>query len=90
MQVPSLASLSGLRIQCCHRLQLGLQMWLKTQTAAWIQRGYGCGIAQQLQLCFDPWPGNFRVPWVQQPLKKKKQKKASRLCCGGLEMLEAA
>ena len=31
----------------------------------------GCGLARQLQLPFDPWPGNFHMLQVQ-PLKKKK------------------
>ena len=31
----------------------------------------------QLWLRFDPWPGNFHMPWVQ-PEKKKKEKKRKR------------
>ena len=43
----------------------------------------------QLQLRFDPWPGNFHMLWVQlkkkktnkqKKTKKKKERKASVLC----------
>ena len=34
----------------------------------------GCGVGQQLQLRFDPLPGNFHMPQVQ-PYKAKKEKK---------------
>ena len=39
LQVQSLASLSGLWIQCCHELWCGSQMWL---------RSHGCSIGRQL------------------------------------------
>ena len=32
----------------------GLRIW----------RCCGCDVGQQLQLCFDPQPGNLQVPWV--------------------------
>ena len=48
MQVQSLASLSGLRMQ--HRCKL----WCKSQMPAQIQCCCGCGIGQQVQLQFDP------------------------------------
>jgi len=41
-QVPSLSSLSGLRIGCC----------------------CGCSVGQQLQLPFNPEPGNLHMPQV--------------------------
>ena len=48
----NLASLSGLRVWCCHELWCRSQMqlrllWLWRRTAAWI------------------YPGNFHMPWVQ-------------------------
>ena len=33
IRIPSLASLRGLRIQCCHKLQHRLQMWLRSYVA---------------------------------------------------------
>ena len=41
---------------------------------AHIPRCYGCGIGQQLQLPFDPSPGNLHM-WLVQPKKKKEKKK---------------
>ena len=32
--------------------------------AAWILCQCGCGVGWQLQLQFDPWPGNLRMPQV--------------------------
>ena len=37
----------------------------------------GCGVGQQLQLQFDPYPGNLHVPG-EQPLKKKEKKKEKK------------
>ena len=37
--------------------------------AAQIAHCCGCGVGQQLQLQFDPWPGKFHLPWVR-PLKE--------------------
>ena len=28
---------------------------------------------------FDPWPGNFRMPWVWQKKKRKEKKKMAQL-----------
>ena len=47
-QVPSLASLSGFRIQRCCELWCGLQMWLGSCVAV------AGGVGQQVQLRFDP------------------------------------
>jgi len=51
----------------------GLGRWVKDSVlpgvvvqvtdAAQILRGCGCG--QQLQLWFEPWPGNLNMPWVR-------------------------
>ena len=41
---------------------------------AWIQHYCGCGVGQQLQLRFDPYPGNLHMPWVW-PYKDKKKKR---------------
>ena len=35
----------------------------------------GCGVEWQLQLLFDPWPGNFHMLQLQPPPTKKKKKK---------------
>ena len=54
----SLALLSELRIQCCLKLWRRSQMWLRSGVTC------GCGVAWQLQLQFDPQPGNFHMPQV--------------------------
>ena len=46
-QVRSLASLSGLRIQCCHELWCSSQMWLRSGMAVAVASGYSS----------DPTPG---------------------------------
>ena len=57
MQVPTLASLSGLRIQ----------HWYP-QAVVWVTDMAGihcccdCGVGQQLLLQFYPWPGSFHMP----------------------------
>ena len=40
--------------------------------AQWVRiwRGCGCGVGWQLQLGFDPWPGNFHILWVRGGGKK--------------------
>ena len=48
MQVPSLASLSGLRIGSCHELWCRSQTWLGSHAAVAV------AVAGQLQLCFSP------------------------------------
>ena len=48
LQVPSLASLRGLRIRPCREL------WCRWQTAPRIWCGCGCGVGRWLQLQFDP------------------------------------
>ena len=58
-------------------------LWVKVQHCSWavvqvenlaqIWHGCRCGIGQQLQLWFDPYPGNFHMPGVW-PWKKKKKK----------------
>ena len=45
-----------------------------TEDMAWIEHFCGYGVGQQLQLQFDPWLGNFCMPWVK-PLKKKKKER---------------
>ena len=64
-EVQSLASLSGLGIWRCVSCGVGRRCSSDLR---------GCGVGQQLQLCFDPSPGIFHVPWVQ-PEKDKKQNK---------------
>ena len=66
-QVRSLASISGLRIQRCHVL------WCRLQTQRQIPCCCGCGVDQQLQLRFTPWPGNLHMPQVQPPTPKKEK-----------------
>ena len=48
MQVQSLASFSGLRIQCCRELWCSLQKWLRFRVAVAV------AVAGSLQLQFDP------------------------------------
>lgn len=62
MWVQSLVLLSGLRIQHCHELWCKLQMWLVS--------GVAVAVGQQLQLLFDPWPGNLHMMWVRPHQKK--------------------
>ena len=59
MWVLSLASLSGLRIWCCHKLWHRSQMLLRS-SVAWLWRKPG-----------NPWPENFQMP--QERKKKKKE-----------------
>ena len=42
MRVPSLALLSGLRIQHCHELQCRLQMWLRSGVAVAVALASSC------------------------------------------------
>ena len=59
----------------------GLAQWVKdlvlpwavvqVTDKSWILHYCGCDIGQQLQLLFDPWPGNFHMLWVW-PQKDKK------------------
>ena len=44
----------------------GPALWVKDLVVLWLWRRW------QLQLRFDPWPGNFHMPWAW--LKKKKIK----------------
>lgn len=48
MWVQSLASLSGLKTQHCHKL------WHRSQTCLGTSVAVGCGIDLQLQFRFDP------------------------------------
>ena len=48
LQIQSLASLSGLRIRCCHELWGRSQMQLRPSVAVFVRTG------RQLQLWFDP------------------------------------
>ena len=53
----------------------GLTQWVKDlvllQAKVWVADGaqiwrcHGCGVDQQQQLRFSPWPGNFHMPRVQ-------------------------
>ena len=53
----------------------GLTQWVKdpalAQVVAWNLHGCGCGVGRQLQLRFNPRPGNFHMLQVQ-PQKEKK------------------
>ena len=42
-----------------------LQSVVQFTDMAWILRCHGCGIGQQLQLQFDPYPGNLHMPPVR-------------------------
>ena len=53
-----LPGLCGLRIQCC------CELWCQVADTARILRACGCGVGQQLQFQFNPWPGNFHMPQV--------------------------
>ena len=64
--VRSLALLSGLGIWCCHMMHRP-QMWLGSCVVV-------TGVGWQLELLFDPYPGNFQMPWVR-PLKKTNKKR---------------
>ena len=56
MQVYFLASINGLRIRRCCELCCRSQTRFRSQCY--------CGVSQQLQLPFNPWPGNLHMPWV--------------------------
>ena len=45
---------------------------------AQIPHCYGCREGQQLQLRFDPWPGNFHTPQEKKKKKKSKNKKQKK------------
>ena len=45
-------------IQCCREL-----WWVADKAQIW--HDCGCGVGWQLQLQFDPWPGNLHMPQVQ-------------------------
>ena len=60
-QVPSLSSLSGLRIGCC----------------------CGCSVGQQLQLPFNPEPGNLHMPQVWPYKDGRKEGRKERRKGGG-------
>ena len=60
MQVQSLALFCGLKEPACQKVQCMLQMQLSCY-------GYGW----QLQLQFEPWPGNFHVLQVWPYFRKK-------------------
>ena len=47
------------------------------EDVAWIWCCWGCAIGWQLQLWFNPYPGNFHMPHMW-PLKKKKKKKKKK------------
>ena len=74
MQVRSLASLSGLRIQYCHKLRYRSQMW--------VFAGYSIAVAvadQQPQLQFDPQPGNFYTQvWPERKNERKKKERGKK------------
>ena len=57
--IQMLASLSGLMIQHCHELQCRSQTRLGSCVAVAVVQ------AQQLQLRFDPQPGNLHMPGVR-------------------------
>ena len=69
MQVPSLASLSGLRIQCCRELWCGLQTWL----------GFGVAVAVVwASSCRSDRPLAWELPYATGTALKKKKKKRKR------------
>ena len=67
MWVRSLASLSGLRIHCCHEL------WCRSQT--WLGSGVAVAVAQASGYGFDSTPSLWKyVAGVALKRKKKKKK----------------
>ena len=61
-------------------------MVVQVQSLAWhnelgILCCWSCGVGLQLQLIFDPWPGNFHMLGMQQKKKKKKEAQSKRLYC---------
>ena len=68
-QVPSLASLSGLRIRRCLELQCRLQ------DLAWISPCHGCGVGWHLQLRFECLAWELPYAAVAAPKSKKKKKR---------------
>ena len=60
----SLASFSGLRIQCCHKLQCRLQMKL---------RSGGAVVVVQVNSCSSDWTPAWELPYaVGATVKRKK------------------
>ena len=61
---------------------LGLAQWIKdlvqVTDGTRIPCCYGCDTGWQLQLRFDPQPGNFYIPWVHYSSKKKGKQKKER------------
>ena len=70
MQVRSLASLSGLRIQCCQELRCRSQTWLESGIAVAVAQAGNCSSN------LTPSQGNFHLPQVRGPKKQKKKAKA--------------
>ena len=67
MQVQSLASLSGLRVWHCHKLQRRSQMLLRSSIAVAVVQAGSCSSNS------TPQPGNLHMPQIQLPPTKKKR-----------------
>ena len=67
-------SIPGLTQQVQDLVWLQAAVWVAH--AAWIKHCCGCGAGQQLQLRFDPYPGNFHM--LQCSLRKKKEKERKK------------
>ena len=68
MRVPSLASFGGLRIRHCRELWYRSQTQLRSCIAVAV-----CGVGQQLQVQFNPQPGNWSGTALNSKKKKKKK-----------------
>ena len=73
LQVQSLASLSGLRIRCCHELWFRLQMQLRS-AGIWLWRR-PAAVALIRPLAWEP---PCAVGWDPKKIKKPKKKNESR------------
>ena len=76
MQVQSLASLSGLRIQCCSELRCRLQMRLESHIAVAVVQasGYSSDLTPGLGTSICPWRSPRK--WQKDKKKKKKPKRS--------------
>ena len=54
-----------------HRFNPALEQWVGDLALLWLW----CGL--QVWLKFDPWPGNFHMPWVW-PERKKRERKEKK------------
>ena len=77
MRIQSLASLSGLRIQCQHKLQGRSQMQLRSGIAVAVAQAGSCGSDQ---------PGAWEFPYAAGAALKRQKKKRKKKIKGNVRL----